>query len=366
MIPATTLADRYCDDLQRSGMRSEPAQLEALKKFQRLLDQLESAERSTRSPVFRWSGRNRSQPPKGIYFWGGVGRGKTYLMDLFYDAVPISAKIRIHFHRFMQSVHGELKGKRNTRDPLAQIGKEFAKRYRLLCLDEFFVLDIGDAVILAGLLKALIGNGVTLVMTSNTEPNALYAGGLQRDRFIAAIQMINLHTEVLYIEDGTDYRLRTLTGKTLYHHPSGPDADRALEENFRLLYGDGSRHSGDLEILGRPICTLRYTEHLAWFEFFDICDGPRSKADYIEIANLYRTIMISNIPVLTWEYENQARRFIELVDEFYDHGVHLIVSAECGIDSLYAGTRLVREFERTASRLHEMQTDSYLSRTHCA
>ena len=364
-MPQISLLDLYNASMNHNDMQSDPEQLNTIGNFQRLFDEIAGAKAPRNQWVFQSVFRRKSKFIRGIYIWGGVGRGKTYLMDLFFQSAPTSAKKRIHFHRFMQSIHHELKKRQNTRDPLAKIGRDFAKQHRLLCLDEFFVLDIADAVILAGLLKSLTDNGVVLVMTSNTNPDQLYQGGLQGDRFVPAIKLINSQMDVVHIGDGTDYRLRVMSGKSLYYDSLDASTTASLQEDLQLFSDGESMRKGSLDILDRQIQTVCHTNHLVWFEFFNICDGPRSKADYIEIANLYRTVIISNVPVLTWEYENQARRFIELVDEFYDRGVHLILSAETNINSIYTGTRLVREFERTKSRLHEMQTDRYLSRLHC-
>ena len=315
------------------------------------------------SKLLRLFGKSNHIP--GLYLWGGVGRGKTHLMDHFFACVPLKEKKRIHFHRFMQMIHGQLKNKRNTANPLEHIGREFARECRLLCLDEFFVLDIGDAVILAKLLQSLLKNDVVLVMTSNTEPHRLYPGGIQRDRFIPAIRLIESSMQIVHIGDGADYRLKSLDDTSLYFSASAEAAVK-IQNSF---FNHPTAKTADAQfigILGRRIQTVQRTDTAVWFEFDQLCDGPRSKADYIEIASIYRTVIITNIPELTWEHENQARRFIELVDEFYDRGVHLVISAHRAIDSLYSGKRLAAEFKRTASRLHEMQTRKYLSKMRCS
>lgn len=351
--------------MQRMESSVDPAQMNVLAQFQQLSDQLAAKKGTFGSSLIRKLVGKKSMQPRGIYIWGGVGRGKTFLMDLFYETVPLSSKKRVHFHRFMQGIHGSLKHMRDMRNPLEKIAKDFSAKHRLLCLDEFFVLDIGDAVILSGLLRSLIDNGVIIVTTSNTRPDDLYPGGIQRDRFVPAIKLINEKMNVIRIEDGIDHRLDALSGQTLYYSTLGAETDAALDADYRRVSGGSPRAQGKLEVLGRQIRTFGHADHVIWFEFSEICDGPRSKADYIEIANLYRTVMVTGIPLLTWEFENQARRFIELVDEFYDRGVHLIISASESIDQLYTGTRLVHEYERTASRLHEMQSEKYLSRMHC-
>ncbi len=359
------LIERYRQAVQEEGMQDDGSQRLVIDHLQRLQDQLLDTGFARRNRLVRRILGRDDELKHGLYIWGGVGRGKTWLMDLFFNTVPIQLKMRTHFHRFMQSIHRELKELRDTPEPLSKIGRSFSKRCRLLCLDEFFVLDIGDAVILSGLLRALLENGVVIVMTSNTKPDDLYLGGIQRDRFMAAIRLINTQMDVVQIGAGNDYRLQALAGKTLVYDCLSTETDLALKRLYEDWTADATRSSGSLDILNRPIRTVGYTDSLVWFEFDDICDGPRSKADYIEIANLYRTVMISNIPELTWELENQARRFIELVDEFYDRSVHLAISAERAIGMLYTGRHLVKEFERTVSRLHEMQTDRYLSRVHC-
>lgn len=363
-MPGNSLIEAYRQAVRNDGLQEDPGQLAVVQYLQRMADQLSGDQIWQRSRLARRLFRRGESRIQGLYIWGGVGRGKTHLMDLFYSNAPEILKQRTHFHRFMQSIHQELKGMRHTEDPLEKIGRNFSKRCKLLCLDEFFVLDIADAVILSGLLEALIENGVVVVMTSNTKPDNLYLGGIQRDRFMAAIRLINSRMEVVEIGDGADYRLQALSGKSLYYDSLSPETEASIQELFSAGSADTSRLSGPVQILNRPIQTIGQTDNLVWFDFSDICDGPRSKADYIEIANIYRTVMISNIPILDWERENQARRFIELVDEFYDRAVHLVVSAETQIKSLYTGKRLIKEFERTTSRLYEMQTDRYLSRMH--
>ena len=359
------LQDLYRQTIEDAGQQADPGQLVVIHQLQRLLDELANSGTTRPGRLMQRIFRRNEDVPKGLYVWGGVGRGKTYLMDLFYSCAPVSSKNRTHFHRFMQSIHRDLKTLRHTEDPLSTIARDLSKRCKLLCLDEFFVLDIGDAVILSGLLEALIANNVVIVMTSNTKPDDLYLGGIQRDRFMAAIRLINARMEVVEIAAGTDYRLQSRSSKALFYDSRSEKTDSALREIFKD-WGTGQVPAvGTVEILGRQIPTVGHTELLTWFEFDAICDGPRSKADYIEIANLYRTVIISAIPILNWEMENQARRFIELVDEFYDRGVHLVISAEADINQLYSGKRLVKEFERTASRLYEMQTARYLARAHC-
>ena len=355
------LKEQYRLLLENSEFVADDAQSAVVEKLEILCAQLaDDKERH----LFGWLKSRQRATIRGVYLWGGVGRGKTCLMDLFYNSAPTRRKTRLHFYRFMQTVHHELKKIRNTRDPLVRIGRNFAKRCRLLCLDEFQVTDIGDAVILAKLLKTLLDEHVVLVMTSNTQPNDLYRGGLQRDRFVPAIRLIESHTDVVEMADGVDYRLQSMSKRTFYFDITNPDTETLIKEEFLNLAHNDEVTQMPLKVLGRDIATRGRTNNLVWFEFRDICDGPRSKMDYIEIANCYRTVIISDVPQLNWELENQARRFIELVDEFYDRGVHLIISAARGADQLYIGKRLVTEYQRTLSRLHEMQTEQYLSRSH--
>ncbi len=352
------IINQYIQRVASGELIDDSHQLDAARALQRVLQELEQ------QPRRHWLALKRPSVP-GLYLWGGVGRGKTRLMDIFYDHLRLERKKRIHFHRFMRDIHEGLKLIRDTRDPLARIGKDLARNHRIICLDEFLVKDIGDAIILAGLLRAMLDAGATLVMTSNTEPGELYRGGLQRQRFLPAIDLIKTHCEVVCIGDGTDYRLRSIAGKRLYFTPLNERSSNDMQREFENLSANESEITGPIEVLNREIATIRRTRNLVWFEFSDICDGPRANADYIEIANCYRTVMISNIPALTWEYENQARRFIELVDEFYDRGVHLVASAALEPDRLYCGTRLTQDFLRTASRLIEMQTEPYLAKAHC-
>jgi cell division protein ZapE len=300
----------------------------------------------------------------GLYFWGGVGRGKTFLMDLFFDSLPFEQKSRMHFHRFMRHVHHALTDLQGEADPLRKIALDFADKNRVLCFDEFFVSDITDAMILAGLLEVLFENGVTLVATSNVKPVNLYENGLQRSKFLPAIALIEVNTEILNVDSGTDYRLRVLESAEIYHYPLDRQADEVLLQSFNSLSPDTGKADIVLDIEGREIKTRFCGDGVVWFDFPDICDGPRSQNDYIEIAMLYQTVLVSNLPCFTEKSENAARRFISLVDEFYDHSVKLIISAESPILEIYQGDRLKFEFQRTESRLQEMQSNEYLGREH--
>jgi cell division protein ZapE len=306
------------------------------------------------------------RPVTGLYVWGGVGRGKTMLMDLFYDCLPPHRRLRLHFHRFMRRVHAGLNEWSGTPDPLQKVAASIAAEADVLCFDEFFVSDIGDAMILAEILQSLFAAGVTLVATSNVEPAHLYENGLQRRRFLPAIDLLYEHTRVEHVSNGMDFRLRALEQAEIYHWPLDEAAELGLQQSFQALAPDEPELGVVLEIEGRPIQTRMVADDVVWFDFAELCDGPRSQNDYIELALVYHAVLLSNLPVLTTLQENAARRFISLVDEFYDHGVKLIISAAAPITDIYVGQRLRFEFDRTQSRLLEMQSHDYLAGSHRA
>lgn len=358
---------RYLQDLQGENFIHDPAQEEAMRRLQRVHDDLQARIQAPAPGFFsRWLGRRNNPPPvKGLYLWGGVGRGKTYLMDTFFAALAFDNKLRLHFHRFMQRVHSTLKTLRDQQDPLQTVADRLAEQTCIICLDEFFVSDITDAMLLGGLWKNLFERGVTLVTTSNIAPDDLYKDGLQRARFLPAIDLIKSHTEVFHLDGGTDYRLRYLETARLFYYPLHPGTDALLEEAFKNLCAEPETVVDNfLEIDGRTIATRLQAEGVVWFDFAAICDGPRSQTDYIEISRLFHTVLISDIPVMHRLMEDQARRFLNLVDEFYDRNVKLIVSAAAAIDKLYQGERLRFEYQRTISRLQEMQSYEYLAREH--
>lgn len=309
---------------------------------------------------------DKRRPQRGLYLWGGVGRGKTMLMDLFYDCLPEERRLRMHFHRFMRRVHEGLNDWAGNPDPLKRVAADIGADIDVLCFDEFFVSDIGDAMILAEVLGELFELGVTLVATSNVEPRLLYENGLQRRRFLPAIDLLYEHTHVEHVSDGLDFRLRALEQAEIYHWPLDRDAERSLSKSFASLAPHTPQADVTLQIEGRPIQTRMVADDVAWFDFAALCDGPRSQNDYIELAMVYHAVVLSNVPVLTALQENSARRFISLVDEFYDHGVKLIISAAAPINEIYQGDRLRFEFERTQSRLLEMQSHDYLAGSHRA
>ena len=358
---------RYERDLQRPDFVEDPSQRAAVEELQDLYERLMAAQgRGGLLGGLRRLWKKVDAPEKGLYFWGGVGRGKTYLMDAFYEALPFERKQRTHFHRFMREVHRQLRSLAGEKNPLEKVADRIAERARVLCFDEFFVSDITDAMILANLLEALFERGVTLVATSNIIPEGLYKDGLQRARFLPAIDLLLAHTKVVNVDNGVDYRLRALEMAELYHHPLDAEADASLERSFNSLMVEGAevREKIALDIEGRPIVATKVADDVAWFEFTELCDGPRSQNDYIELAREFHTVLLANVPRFDERTESQARRFINLIDEFYDRCVNLVISAEEPVESLYGGRHLRFEFERTVSRLQEMQSREYLARQH--
>ena len=337
-----------------------------------LLQPQPGALRSRLGPFLRWMRRlgdeeekEISGRPKGLYIWGGTGVGKTHLVNLFFSGLDIERKWRIHFHRFMQRIHDERHGLPDREDPLRIVADGIAKRAQVICLDEFHISDIADAMILSRLLEALFERKVIIVATSNIHPSKLYAGGLQRERFLPAIDLIERFMEVVHLQGIIDYRLRTLEQGGIWHLSSDLDGQEALEGRFHDLASPPIVEGGNLCILGREIPVLRHAEGIAWFEFVALCEGPRSVNDYIEIARSCHTIMLSGVPAFDDEYRADAlRRFIHLVDEIYDRNVNLIIEAAVPTNALYSGTRLEWLFQRTRSRLIEMQSTCYLKRGH--
>lgn len=304
---------------------------------------------------------------KGLYLWGGVGRGKTYLLDTFFEALPAGRAHRTHFHRFMREVHEQLTALKGEKNPLETVASRLRSQAEVLCFDEFFVSDITDAMILGGLLRALFARGTVLVATSNIPPDDLYRDGLQRDRFVPAITMMHEHMDVLEIDGGTDYRLRTLERANLCYVPLGTAAEQALERYFReLVRSHEVTEDAVLMVEGRSMRARYVAEDTCWFEFRELCEGPRSQRDYLVIASEYHAVLLSNVPVMGPASEDAARRFINLIDVLYDRRVKLILSCADRLENIYQGRRLVFEFQRTLSRLHEMQTRTYLALPHLA
>jgi cell division protein ZapE len=361
------LLARYSLAVAEDGLNADPAQVRAMQALNRVARDLAAR------PARRWVPRLLKRylpiapvtpPVRGVYLWGGVGRGKTLMMDLFFDWLPFADKRRYHFHRIMSQVHGRLAELRDAQDPLAIVAADFAREARVICFDEFFVSDIADAMLLGRFITGLVDNGVTLVATSNIAPHDLYRGGLQRQRFLPAIDLLVRHTEVVHVDGLVDYRLRVLEAAEIWHAPLDPSADANLERYFRDIAPDHGTGSARLEILGRYIQTRRLSQGIVWCDFAALCDGPRSQEDYIQVARSFQTVILSGVPQLDEASEDAARRFVALVDEFYDRRVNLIVSAAVPIGRIYTGNRLVKEFERTRSRLLEMQSLEYLAAGH--
>lgn len=362
---------RYQKDLQQPGFNYDPSQEKAVTMLQSLYDELTVPVARQRGGVLgRMRQRFRSPEPvvpvKGLYFWGGVGRGKTYLMDNFYESLPFREKMRAHFHRFMRRVHRELKQLAGEKNPLEKVADNIAEEARVICFDEFFVSDITDAMLLGTLLEHLFARGVTLVATSNIVPDRLYENGLQRQRFLPAIALLNRHTSVVNVDGGVDYRLRALEQAELYHTPLGPDAERAMLDAFNRLAPatDEVEAAVEIEVEGRRIPCRFIAEDVIWFDFEVICNIPRSQNDYIELAKEFHAVLVGNVHQMGRKNDDHARRFVNMVDEFYDRNVKLVLSAEVDMVSLYTEGKLSFEFERTRSRLLEMQSHDYLARPH--
>ncbi|WP_353981814.1 cell division protein ZapE [Salinicola endophyticus] len=380
---AQTPIARYRADLERDDFSYDAAQENAVKHLQRLYDDLlrvpapkPSATviggESALSKVAGLFGKRKAAAPEapakpavmGLYFWGGVGRGKTYLVDVFFESLPFERKMRTHFNRFMQRVHRELDAHKGEKNPLTQIAAQFAREARVICFDEFYVKDITDAMILGNLMEALFAQGVVLVATSNIVPDDLYKDGLQRSRFLPAIDLLKRNCEVVNVDSGVDYRLRALEQVEIFHSPLDAEAERSLAKSFRSVAGSEGRENAKLTVNHRELIARRLCEGVVWFDFKMICDGPRSQNDYIELSREYHTVLVSNVPRMGAGSDDQARRFISMVDEFYDRAVKLLLSAETEVESLYTGGNLSFEFERTLSRLQEMQSRDYLALAH--
>jgi len=348
----------YEAELVTRGFRSDPAQLRAVEALQRCANEWASYKAQRSNALKKLI--NRPEVPRGVYMYGGVGRGKSFLMDCFFNVVPIKRKTRLHFHEFMREVHRELRELQGIVNPLDELGKRISKRYKLICFDEFHVADITDAMILHRLLAALFDNGVGFVTTSNFKPDDLYPDGLHRDRILPAIALLNERLEVLSVDNGTDYRRRTLEQVRRYLTPNGPEADREMNEAFDQL-AEKADEDPVLHIESREIRSRRKAGGVVWFDFRSLCGGPRSQNDYLEIATQFHTVLLSDVPEMAVGRASEARRFTWLVDVFYDRRVKLIMSAEVPPEALYTEGPLAHEFPRTASRLNEMQSAEFLA-----
>lgn len=363
MNGALSPSARYAEGVARGDWLQDPAQHNALC----ALDRIHAALLQPLPGRGLWQ-RLFAQPTPadipGLYLWGGVGRGKTFLIDLFFNGLPIAEKQRTHFHRFMRDVHARLREHAGQRDPLAAIAHEWRSQLRVLVLDEFFVSDIGDAMLLSRLLERLFAEGVLLITTSNAAPTELYKDGLQRARFLPAIDLITQHCEVIELISDTDYRLRALTRSPVYRTALDEDADNWLNQRWHELGGDDAHRNAGIVIDGRRIPVRARNSGLCWFDFDALCEGPRGTADYIEIAREFHTLLLGGVHVFDSSRDDAARRFVNLVDELYDRHVNLVCTAEAPPTALYTGERLTGAFERTASRLIEMQSTDYLLREH--
>lgn len=369
MIKLTPL-QKYQADLTQDGFVFDAAQENAVKNLQRLFDDLQNQPlpvtgfKKVLKGWVKTYGKKNPKTVQGLYFWGGVGRGKTYLVDTFYDCLPFENKMRVHFHRFMHRVHQELKLLTGTADPLKIIAKKFADETCIICFDEFFVSDITDAMLLGTLFEELFSHNVTLVATSNIIPNDLYRNGLQRARFLPAINLINTHCDVINVDSGIDYRLRTLEQAEIYHYPLDQQADANLCTYFKQLSVEAGKTNVDIEINNRQLNTIAVSDGVVHFDFHQLCETARSQGDYMEISREYHSVLLANVKQMGRDSDDSARRFIAMVDEFYERGVKLIISAEVAMEKLYSDGGLNFEFKRCLSRLQEMQSHDYLASEH--
>lgn len=348
----------YEAELKARGFTSDPAQRRAVHALDRCASEWAQF-KEQRSNGFKKL-IHHPEIPRGVYMYGGVGRGKSFLMDCFFHAVPLNRKVRLHFHEFMREVHRELQDLQGTVNPLDELGKRMAKRYKLICFDEFHVADITDALILHRLLNALFDNGVGFVTTSNFKPDDLYPRGMHRGRVLPAIELLKANLEIINVDNGTDYRQRTLEQSKIYHMPLGPIADAGMTDTFNRL---AESHDEDpvLQIESRRIMARRKAGSVVWFDFKTLCGGPRSQNDYLEIATQFHTVLLSDVPHMPPRMASEARRFTWLVDVLYDRRVKLILSAAVPPEALYTEGPLVHEFPRTVSRLNEMQSMEFLA-----
>ena len=348
----------YAATLAERGYRSDPAQLQAIAALERCENEWVAYKSRRRSAITKLL--VRPPIPRGVYMVGGVGRGKSFLMDCFFQSVPLTRKTRLHFHEFMREVHRELQDLKGTPNPLQELGRRVARRFRLICFDEFHVADVTDAMILHRLLESLFAHRVSIVTTSNFHPDGLYPNGLHRDRILPAIELIKSKLELVNVDAGTDYRQHTLQGITLWHSPLGAAAEAALAQAFDQL-AEARDEEPVMQIEHRSLAALRRAGGVVWFDFRTLCGGPRSQNDYLELASRFHTVLLSNVPRMSPRMASEARRFTWLVDVLYDRRVKLIVSAEGPPEGLYTEGPMVHEFPRTVSRLREMQSAEFLA-----
>ncbi|CAM3871582.1 cell division protein ZapE [Roseateles saccharophilus] len=354
----TSVSDLYQQTLAERGFKADAAQLRAVASLQRCQDEWEAYKARRGNAVTKLL--VRPPIPRGVYMYGGVGRGKSFLMDCFFQAVPLTRKTRLHFHEFMREVHRELQELKGIADPLDELGRRIARRFRLICFDEFHVADVTDAMILHRLLDALFRNRVSIVTTSNFHPDELYPNGLHRDRILPAIALLKANLEVINVDAGTDYRRRTLEDMNLYLTPLNDDTEAVLTQAFESL-AEAQDEDRRLMIEHRAIYARRRAGGVVWFDFATLCGGPRSQNDYLELASQFHTIILSEVPEMPVRLASEARRFTWLVDVLYDRRVKLIISAAVPAEQLYTEGPLAHEFPRTVSRLQEMRSAEYLA-----
>ncbi|CAX61584.1 cell division protein ZapE [Erwinia billingiae] len=365
---------RYQQALEKGEFQPDAVQLDAMTRLDGIYQALTRVQPVSAQPakglfgkLNKLMGKGKTEAPaaaRGLYMWGGVGRGKTWLMDMFFQAIPGERKQRLHFHRFMLRVHQELTELQGQSDPLQIVADRFKSETDLLCFDEFFVSDITDAMLLGTLMEALFARGITLVATSNIPPDDLYRNGLQRARFLPAIEMIKQHCEIMNVDAGIDYRLRTLTSAHLWMTPLNDDTSKEMERMFVALAGVARSDKPVLEINHRSLPTQGMAEGVVAMDFKTLCGEGRSQHDYIELSRRFHSVLLYNVPVMIYKTEDQARRFLALVDEFYERHVKLVVSAEASLFEIYQGARLKFEYQRCVSRLQEMQSEEYLRLAH--
>ena len=348
----------YQQTLVQRGFSSDPAQEAAVEKLQGVYEQWVDYRARRSTPFKRFI--NRPEVPRGVYMWGGVGRGKSFLMDSFYVVIPLVRKTRIHFHEFMRGVHRELDDMKGVADPLDEVARRIAKKYRLICFDEFHVSDIADAMILFNLFSALFEKGVSFIITSNYAPETLYPDGLHRDRMLPTIALLKAKLDIVNVDAGQDYRMRALEQVDAYHFPLGTRADRALRDAFAAI-AERADENSVVRIESREFRALRRAGGVIWFDFATLCGGPRSQNDYLELASRFHTLVLSGVPRMSASMSSEARRFTWLIDVLYDHNVKLIMSADVPADQLYTEGMLANEFHRTVSRISEMQSRHYMA-----
>jgi cell division protein ZapE len=360
-VPKDGMIQAFNAALTTRGIVADEAQQVAAQRLQAFYDELLAFKAARRTRLRKLL--VRPALPKGVWFWGGVGRGKSFLMDCFFDAVPYQRKRRVHFHAFMREIHERLKGHKDETDPLAKVAAQVAEETRLMCFDEFHVSDIADAMILARLMQALFDAGVLFCITSNYPPDGLYPNGLQRERLLPTIALLNEKLDVIRIDAGIDYRLRALEQAAVYLLPRDGDAATLLMQTFSQV-AHGAGHARPLEVLGREIPVVQRAPGVAWFDFAALCDGPRSQNDYLDLAHRFHTVFVSGVPRMGADMANAARRFTWLVDVFYDHRVKLVLAAAAPAEELYVAGPQAHEFVRTVSRLVEMRSHEYLASAH--